>query len=353
MEKVKILVCSLHFGAGHTAHLNTYNELITECGYESALYLDKQYMDLFQNFKGKVFFTEEEAKEFQPNVVWIYNVGLEDIRVIKTFKKFGSKIVYVLHEPYMGFRDLLNEGNLILRKGIADFVNFWICSHVDHIILCSNFAIKQAKKYMPKILEKSIQFPLLFQGNMIQDCERKYFSCIGAFSHPHGSDLFLNFVKESEYKNEICFQIATRTNIEKLLGDSILQKMIHDGRLIVQQGRSLTEEEMNQAYRRSICTWNGYRHCMQSGVLANSFMQGTPVIATHLGSFDEYVQDGMNGAFIEDFSYDSIFRAYQKIEKNIQVVEKNCRNFFLDTFYYKNQETKFKKIVEQIINTEI
>ena len=187
MKKLKILICSLHFGAGHTAHLNTYNEMVNECGYEAALYLDKQYMDLFHDFKGKVFFTQEEAEAFHPDIIWIWNVGLEDIKLIKSFKKLGSKIVYVLHEPYMGLRDLLNEGGLIIRKGIANLVNFWICNHVDNIILCSNFAVEQSRKYMHKILRKSIHFPLLFSDEMIPNVERKYFSVIGAFSYPHGA----------------------------------------------------------------------------------------------------------------------------------------------------------------------
>lgn len=348
-KKIKVLICSLHFGAGHTAHLSTYNKMINECGYEAALYLDKQYMDLFHEFTGNVFFEEEDAKAFCPDIVWIWNVGLEDIHLIKVFKRLNAKIIYVLHEPYMGLRDLMTEGSLIVRKTIANLVNFWICNHAEKIILCSPFAVKQTEKYMRNMLKKSIQFPLLFMDDMISDVERKYFSLIGAFSHPHGSDLFLNFVKNSEGNNEICFQIATRSDIGNILKDKSLQRMIDDGRLIIQQGRPLTEKEMNEAYRKSICTWNGYRHCMQSGVLANSFMQGTPVVATHLGSFDEYIKDGYNGAFIDNFTYESIFHAYQQIASNIDAISSNCRDTFLNNFYYKNQEARFKDIVKEII----
>lgn len=348
-RKIKVLICSVHFGAGHTAHLNAYNQLVTECGYESALLLDKQYMNLFHKFNGIVFFSQEEAEKFRPDIVWIYNVGFEDIGVIKSFTKTKAKVVYVLHEPYMGFKDLCTEGSLIIRKAVANFVNFWICNHVQNIILCSSFAVKQAGKHLPNIMKKSSQFPLLFMDEMIPEMERKYFSVIGAFSHPHGSDLFLQFVKDSEEKNDISFQIATRTNIEEILKDPILQRMINKGRLIVQQGRPLTENEMNLAYRKSTCTWNGYRHCMQSGVLANSFMQGAPVMATHLGSFDEYVKDGENGTFIDDYSYDTIFNAYQRIASNIDEMSKNARNTFLEQFYYRNQEEKFKEIIESLV----
>ena len=69
-----------------------------------------------------------------------------------------------------------------------------------------------------------------------------------------------------------------------------MKKMQDEGQLLVQQGRPLTEEEMSAAYRRSVATWNGYRRSTQSGVLPNAFMQGTPVIATKLGSFEEFVK---------------------------------------------------------------
>lgn len=348
-KKLKVLICSVHFGAGHTAHLNAYNKMVTDCGYEAALYLNEQYISLFRDFNGIVFTQQEEAEKFQPDIVWIWNVGLEDIKIINRFKKTNAKIVYVLHEPYMGFRDLLTEGKLIIRKSVANFVNFWICSHVGNIILCSNFAVEQAREYVPGILKKSIMFPLLYMDDFIPSVERKYFSLIGAYSHPHGSDLFLDFMRKSKDNNDIYFQIATRTNIEEILKDPTLEKMMKSGRLIVQQGRPLTEQEMNEAYRRSICTWNGYRHCMQSGVLANSFMQGTPVMATHLGSFDEYVQDGKNGVFIDDFSYDSIFNAFQRVKGNMDEMVENARNTFLTHFYYRNQEEKFKEIVEKLV----
>lgn len=49
---MKILVCSVHFGPGHTAHLNAYCKMLRECGYESALYVDQRYMKLFNDIDG-------------------------------------------------------------------------------------------------------------------------------------------------------------------------------------------------------------------------------------------------------------------------------------------------------------
>lgn len=346
----KILVCSVHFGAGHTAHLNAYQKMLEECGFTVALYVDRKYMKLFNNTKGNYIFTLDEALAFHPDIVWIWNTGFENIRVIKAFKRMGVPIVYVLHEPFMGIENLLKEKGYITKAVGATALNYWICLKSDKIILCSYYAEQNCKIYMKNAYRKRILFPLIYPDDFMDTYERKYFSKIGGFGVAHGSEIFLRFVKDSFHKNTITFQITTRANITEQLKDPILQEMMRSGRLIVQQGRPLTEQEMNEAYRRSICTWNGYIRSTQSGVLANSFMQGTPVIATHLGSFDEYVKDGENGTFIDDYSYDTIFNAYQRIASNIDEMSKNARNTFLEQFYYRNQEEKFKEIIESLVN---
>lgn len=323
--------------------------MMAECGFDAALYIDPHYMELLNGVNGKIFFDLQEALNFQPDVVWIWNTGFENIKVIKAFKKSNSRIVYVLHEPFMGIKNLVKEKGYLVKGTGAMLLNYWLCMKSDKIILCSQEGSKNCRMYMEGAYKKHDLFPLIYPDGMVKGLERKYFSMIGGFGIAHGSEQFLDFVKQSNDKSNILFQIATRANIAEKLKDSIFQSMIKEGRLIVQQGRPLTEKEMNEAYRRSICTWNGYLRSTQSGVLANSFMQGTPVMATHLGSFDEYVKDGENGTFIDDYSYDTIFNAYQRIASNIDEMSKNARNTFLEQFYYRNQEEKFKEIIESLV----
>lgn len=346
---MRILVCSVHFGAGHTAHLSAYLKMLKDCGYEVALYLDDRYMKLFNDAKGNYIFNLQDALAFQPDIVWIWNTGFENVSVIKAFKKMDALIVYVLHEPFMGVAELLKEKGYITKAAVASLLNYWICMKADRVVLCSQYAEQLCQTYMKNAYRKKILYPLIYPDDFLDTGKRCYFSKIGGFGTAHGSKQFLYFVKESYQKNDIAFQIATRANISEKLKDPILQKMMKSGRLIVKQGRPLTEQEMNEAYRRSICTWNGYIRSTQSGVLANSFMQGTPVMATHLGSFDEYVQDGKNGVFINDFSYDSIFNAFQRVKGNMDEMVENARNTFLTHFYYRNQEEKFKEIVEKLV----
>lgn len=346
---MKILICSVHFGPGHTAHLDAYKHLLDECGFESALYLAPAYLKLFSDEKIKkdIITSLEDALKFKPDVVWLYNIGFEDRKFIRAFKQH-SKLVYVLHEPYMGIHEILKEGKNIPYMVVAALLNAWICSQSYRVVLSSAYAVANCKKYMPGTYQKSLTFPLIFPDKYISTSKRQYFSMIGGYSDPHASDEFLSFVKESHQKNTIKFQIVTRTDISEKLKDTVLQKMMKDGRLLIQHGRPLTEDEMNLAYRRSFCTWNAYRRSTQSGVLANSFMQGTPVMATHLGSFEEYVKNGETGVFVNDYNYETIFNAYQQIVQNVEKMTQCCRNTFLERFYYRSQIKRFKEIIESL-----
>lgn len=76
---MKILVCSVHFGPGHTAYLNAYSKMVKECGFESALYVDRRYMKLFNDIDGKCIFNLQEALDFKPDILWIWNTGFENM----------------------------------------------------------------------------------------------------------------------------------------------------------------------------------------------------------------------------------------------------------------------------------
>ena len=345
---MKIVVASVHFSAGHTAHLKAYMDLAKSCGYESALYVDRKYINLFEEIDFRILINEDELIRFKPDVIWIYNTGFENINLIKVSKKLGCKIVYVLHEPFMGVKDLIKDGSYAFKEAAASLLNTYLCLKSDKVILSSKVARENCKTYMKKAYKKSDIFPLIFSDKYIDGIDRKYFSMIGGYAESHGSSEFLSFVKNSYKNNNILFQIATRDDISDVLNDSILQEMIYTNRLLVFHGKALTEKEINMAYRRSICTWNGYKRSTQSGVLANSFMQGTPVIATRVGSFEEYIVNGENGIFIESFDFETILNSYKKIQDWLDKMTIHCRESFLDFFHFEKQREAFKKIIEEL-----
>lgn len=347
----KIAIVSLHFNPAYIGHMKAWYKMCEECNYEPCLFFCDEYAEFFEGESFRYIVSYRDLKNFKPNYAVVQNTGLENIRFFLWCDDFSCKIIYILHEPYMGIKELLKDGTYCVKQGIACFLNIWLCKKSARVLLCSDYAEKNCKKYMKNTYKKVIRFPLIFldEYDEYNDSQRKYFSLIGNYAGSKGSDLFLNFIKYSFKHNlDINFQIATRSDISNLLGDTIFQDMIKKGQIIVQEGRDLSTDEINLAYKKSICCWNAYRRSTQSGVLANAFMQGTPVLASRLGSFEEYVVPNKTGEFINNEDNKSILEGYRYIQKNNSVMSKNCRCFFLEHFYYANQSSTFKHIIESI-----
>lgn len=348
---MNLLIVSKKFGPGHINHLKAWYKLCRACGYSAKLYLDERYKDYFEEDEYDYTVELSEVESYRPHGALIYNTGFENVSFINWCAKNNCPIIYVLHEPYMGLRELLKDGSYMVKQLIASLLNVWICHKSSRVILCSEYAEENCAKYMKKTRKKAVRFPLIFLDDYDSRkvVERTYFSMIGGCSTAHGSDVFIEYIKRAyESGSNQKFQIVTRSNILHLLSDPVYKKMQNSGHLVVQQGRPLTEKEMSAAYRCSIATWNGYRRSTQSGVLPNSLMHGTPVVATKVGSFKEFVKPCVTGVFISDFKLETITDAVNQIRQEGDVINHSCRKFFGENFYYRNQIDKFKKIVETI-----
>ena len=343
---MRIVIVSLNFSVGHIAHLKAYYHLCIDCGFQTTLYLQEQYLKYIDPQNYAITTKLSDLVIINPKVVLLYNVAITAMKFVRFCKIKHWTFIYVLHEPFPGFKEILKDGKYLPKILAANLVNFYICSQSDKVLLASKRAEQCCKKYMPFIYRKSVKFPLIFmdESGTFTNVKRKYFSIIGGFDDSHAPLKFVNFIKES-FNKPILFQIATKMTITRYLEDPLIRQMMCNGQLIVQQGKPLTSTEINTAYRNSICVWNAYRRSTQSGVLANAFMLGTPVIATSIGSFPEFVKPGETGEFIDNYETESILNAYNKIASNIDKMEKACRNEFLEKFYYKHQVERFKQIV--------
>lgn len=355
-KEMNILIVSKHFSPGFIGHMKAWYKMCEECRYQTELYFDSQYEKFFDRNEYNYTTDMVNVENYHPDIAVVQNTGFENVELFKWCEKHNCKIFYILHEPYMGIKELMKDGNYFIKQAVACVLNVWLCAKATRVVLCSKYAEENCKRYMKGAYRKAVFLPLLFLDDYDEKvCTyREYFSMIGTYAEPHGSDIFIKYIREAyESGSKQKFQIATRSNISDMIADQIYKKMQDEGQLLVQQGRPLTEEEMSAAYRRSLATWNGYRRSTQSGVLPNAFMQGTPVIATRLGSFEEFVEPGNTGVFIDDFGCNTITNAIKNIEATGKVMNEKCRSFFLTHFYYRNQLDAFKKIVEKVEKEEM
>lgn len=347
---MKVAVVSLNFSPGHIAHLRAYKELFLAITDEVTLFLAPNYEQFIGVEKG-ITYTENIhiIINYQPDVVFIYNISTSNIALVEACKKIGIKTVYVLHEPKGSIKELMAEGKDIIKTIGANVVNSVICRRVDKVLLASESGKNNYERYMRNCNRNYSVFPLIFvdEFDANKEYKREYFSFIGGFTEAHACNEFLEFMEFGLSETEdIRFLIATKMDVSEYLKKDIIKKSICDGRLIVQDGRPMTAEEINGFYRRSICVWNAYNRSTQSGVLPNALMQGAPVIVNENGAAKEIMDDRSVGCFI-DMPPDNkqIMDCYRYVEDHLEEMEQNTRKLFLSKYCYSRYLDLAKDVI--------
>lgn len=350
---MKIVIISLKFSIGHLSHLIAYYKMILESGYRPCFFIDKQYLKFIKEKNDYLFYNSysQLLNDFKPDIAIFYSPALENGNFLKKFKKI--KTIYIFHEPYIGIREALKEGKKFLKYLTTQIFQLSFINKVNYIILCSEYALACYKKYYYLFNKNCSVFPLIFEDeDNLPETQRINFSYIGAATVSHGIKEYIEFVIFCYKKNiPIKFSIITRHELSGLLNNEIIKKVIEKGNLYIKSGSPLTTDEINDAYKKSICVWGCYNRSTQSGVVRKALMFGTPVIAVKKGSFSECIKDRETGILVKDNrDFKEIYDGYSFILKNIKSMSRMARQDFLRNYFYKEKINEFKMIVAEIEN---
>jgi glycosyltransferase involved in cell wall biosynthesis len=256
-------------------------------------------------------------------------------------RKNGCKVWYLYHEPWVSIGAYLRtESPIITAKLIcAHYLSVKILKAADGVILSSAHAVEAYRRHDYRYNRNYFEIPLLFddESQRFADEERRYFSYIGNITRAHGFDGFIRLIKFSlENDLDIQFLIASRRPLPREVAEDPVITCNPD-RVVVQCGRPLSNDEINRCYARSFCVWNIYRRSTQSGVLAKATMFGTPLLASEVGSFREFISDGCEGRLLQDAAPETVLGAYEDIKSNLNRYTMSSRKRFLSTFHYRSQ----------------
>ena len=341
--KRTIALVSLRFNPAFVQHLIAYAKAVRELGYEPQFILDAAYQ-AFSELKDAASIRQEltcDSAGHQSHAVFL-NASTKNRDLAIALKKNGTKILYVFHEPWqMSLRYLWNEGLLSGLKGaMAHHFTVPVLKIAHTVILASQNGILEYQKSDVRHNSNVAYLPLLYddeagQGVLNDISQKRFLSYIGNICRSHAFDRFLSFVQFSLQRDRnLSFLIASRNPMpDRLMKDRIFLRNAE--RIEMRCGRELSNAEINRCYAESFCVWNLYRRSTQSGVLPKAFMFGTPVIAGRVGSFGEFVQDGVNGRFAGPRDGEEIQAAATDMRINIARYASHCREAFLRTFYYR------------------
>ena len=335
-------IASLHFSPAFVSHMVAYSKVLADLGFEVDFVVHPEYTrftEFSQNNAVTVSTSPDWETSKQYEIALFTNAAPTNHVYAELLRKRGCKVWYVYHEPWESLRTYLRTENLqmVAKLVCAHYLSVRMLKASDGVILPSQHCLVSYERSDVRHNSTYSSLPLLFDdesGGLLNET-RRYFSYIGNVTKAHGFEEFVRFAKFA-LKNDpkITFQIASRRPLPL---DVTSDKTISDAsdRFVFKCGRPLSNQEINLCFAQSICVWNLYRRSTQSGVLAKAMMFGTPVIASGLSAFYEFIQDRREGRVLLDADPLSILLAYEDIRGNLCQYVADARRRFLRTFYYK------------------
>ena len=123
----------------------------------------------------------------------------------------------------------------------------------------------------------------------------------------------------------------------------ILKNPILKNHVDIKCGNSFTDEEIDNFFSQTVVAWNAYRRSMQSGILATSYMNSTPVIITNKNR-SEFFQNKFNGIEISSsYDFNEILHAFNYIKENFEQLSHNCESSFNNFYFYKSAKEDYRK----------
>ncbi|HLY41324.1 MAG TPA: hypothetical protein VKR52_08920 [Terracidiphilus sp.] len=354
-------VISLYFSPAHASHLFAYGKLLRAFGFEVSFVLDKKYFS-FSAFSS-VGVEIDAAHYFSGGhprfaIAIICNSAITNPKILDLLRANHTKVFYVFHEP-----EPLWSPSLINTEGWVKTIKFILSTifsiktlrRSSGVIVCSSYALSLYERHYRRYNSNVCDVPLLFDDEtgenrirQIRD-QKRSFGFIGTACRAHSFDEFVAFAKYAIRKgSSIPFKIATAVDLAPILAsDRELARLAEDARIEIHHGRKLSNEEINDHYLSSFGVWNIYRRSTQSGVLPRAFMAGTPVLATRVGSFDQFVREGVTGEFVgSSMDSEAILDAVEKLRSKSPEYVDGCRKAFRETFYYMAQATRLGEFIQ-------
>jgi glycosyltransferase involved in cell wall biosynthesis len=204
-----------------------------------------------------------------------------------------------------------------------NFFEKFFVKKADLVLTYSNFVKENLKKYLPN---KNIEvLPLGIHGELCPGLEKQ-------FNLNKESLEILFFGRIEEYKGIDtlikAYEVLKKENLNiKLIiagkgeVDENLKNKINDLEIIF-KNYWLSNEELCELIKECDILIAPYKKATQSGIISTALAYGIPVIATKVGSFEEYIEDGKNGFLInvDDF---------QALAEKIKIFYEN-RSLILD-----------------------
>jgi hypothetical protein len=353
---MKAILASKRFNPGHISHIDANAKLLEEQGFDVRFSVHHRFL----TFPGGSFnHRTADASDYlnlragDLFIVWFPSLSvllaILFVRVLSC-----ATVVYVHHEPYTSFASYRKAGFSrikALKVTAISCVN-WLISSLSHKIILPSTRAYNALPAAKANKSRYAKINLLFSDESSPAQLKKprdFIAYIGTIAEDHAFEEFVRLMHACICNQTLApyrFLIATRSSIPERLS-AMIDHGISSGRLVVQSGSPMTNDQINDFYAISFVVWNAYKRSMQSGVLPKAYMFGTPVMMS-TSNQSEYFEEDVHGALISDqYSTVEFEDAILKMQPIWHTLSENCRDFFLHNFDHRALSSTFMNFVSE------
>lgn len=345
MNENRCLIVSLNFNPGHVSHLVASYRQAEELGYEPWLYVNEGFLSFLPG-QCRVMTDREPLPHAAFAIITFPSI--KNLWLLWRLRRQHIRTLYMFHEPLAPIHTYREAGYsyiYITKVLMIHCVNALTVKLSDIVLLPSKKATEYYQHNCMYGNDRYYHLPLLYpdeRTEMHEQTERRYFSYIGTVAKDHSFDEYLSFIEWAVTHDrlpQLCFLIATRSEFV------VPEALLSSDRVTIQQGKPMTDEEINHWYASSYVVWNAYSRTTQSGVLAKSFMFGTSAVVMSK-NLCEVASNGVEVLAINDNKdKKQIEDAVTEIISNFDSYSKACRERFLSTFFYRNYNEQLQRIL--------
>ena len=331
----KVLLLSLQkFGGGAIDSLEMSNALMENRFFHYILISEGN--ELSDRFTESDYRKVIKIKTFASNYLsFLVNTFLlfRWIRVIQVLRKIKPDIVHITHfhiwcifvyllRPIFKYKIFygVHDNPFEPKEKPVLLMNFFEKTFVkkaDLILTYSNFMKESIKKY---VSNKTIEvLPLGIHSDLCPKFEKEFnpnkesldVLFFGRLENYKGIDTLIRAYEILKKENlKIKLTIAGRGKIDKDLENKI------NGLGIIFKNYWISNEEICQLIENCDVLVAPYKNATQSGMVSVALAYGVPIIATNVGSFSEYIKDGVNGFLIDVDDYLTLVEKIKVLYQN-------------------------------------
>lgn len=345
MSKVALII-SLNFHPGHVSHMVASYKQMEELGYDSKYCVSEGFLPYLPAESCVSVYGKDKLSKVDV-AVFVFP-SQKNLLLIRKLKRQGAKIIYIFHEPLAPMKEYRKAGfsyKYLAKLWLINRISSLTVKWSDVVLLPSKKAVEYYNANPLYINGNAHYLPLLYDDERTEEQtmkQRKFFGYIGTVAADHSFNEYLKFVEWEINNNRLTllkFLIATKSEFE------VPQALANSPRVVIQKGRPLSDDEINGYYASTFVVWNAYARTTQSGVLAKSFMFGTPAIVLRK-NLSEFTEEGKEVVAIDDnTSFEQVEGAVVRIMESFTEFSNAARKRFENTFYYKKYNELMKSLI--------